>query len=99
MVLKKFSQLNFDVAPTRKAPFDFIVRTPGNSRSILGGVPRKNERNVDQRAEEIVSVSKVIDAQPVFITDGKQFPNNGISLVHSTDLERLEHPEEFIEQL
>jgi hypothetical protein len=54
---------------------------------------------VDQRAEEIMSVSKVIDAQPVFITDGKQFPNNGISLVHSTDLERLEHPEEFIEQL
>ena len=99
VVLKKFSQLNFDVAPTRKAPFDFIVRTPGNSRSILGGVPRKNERNVDQRAEEIVSVSKVIDAQPVFITDGKQFPNNGISLVQSADLERLEHPEEFIEQL
>jgi predicted transcriptional regulator len=99
VVLKKFSQFNFDVAPTRKAPFDFIVRTPRHSRSILGGVPRKSERNIDQRAEEIMSVSEVIDAQPVFITDGKQIPNNGISLIRSTDLEELEHPEEFIAQL
>ncbi|UCG45777.1 MAG: helix-turn-helix domain-containing protein, partial [Candidatus Bathyarchaeota archaeon] len=54
VVLKKFSQFNFDAAPTWKAPFDFIAQTQSCPKRILGGVPRKSERNVDKRAEEIV---------------------------------------------
>ena len=97
-VLKKLAQFNFDAAPTKRAPFDFIARSPGNSLNIVGAVPHKGERNVDQRTEEIVSFSKIVNAQPVFITDGKQVPNNGISTIHHKDLEEIEHPEEFIAQ-
>ncbi|MDH5267470.1 MAG: helix-turn-helix domain-containing protein [Candidatus Bathyarchaeota archaeon] len=98
-VLKKLAQVDFDVAPTKRAPFDFIARYPGDPLNIVGGVSHKTERNVDQRAEEIVSFSKIVNAQPVFITDGKQVPNNGISLIHRKDLEAIKHPEEFIAQL
>jgi len=96
MVLKKFAQFDFDVAPTKRAPFDFIARSSEDSLNIIGGVPHKGERNVDRRAEEIVSFSKVVNAQPVFITDGEQIANNGISLIHHEDLEGIEHSEDFI---
>jgi putative transcriptional regulator len=98
MVLKKFAQFNFDVAPTKRAPFDFIARDPRNSLNVVGGVPHKGEQNIDQRAEEIVSISKIINAQPIFVTDGKQIPENGIRTIHSEDLEEIEHPEDFIAQ-
>ena len=97
-VLKKLAQFNFDAAPTKRAPFDFIARSPRDSLNIVGAVPHKGERNVDRRTEEIVSFSKIVNAQPVFITDGKQIPNNGISTIHREDLEAIEHPEEFIAQ-
>ncbi|UCE29295.1 MAG: helix-turn-helix domain-containing protein [Candidatus Bathyarchaeota archaeon] len=98
MVLKKFAQFNFDVAPTKRAPFDFIARDSRNSLNVVGGVPHKGEQNVDQRTEEIVSIGKIINAQPIFVTDGRQVPENGIRMIRSEDLEEIEHPEEFIAQ-
>jgi len=98
MVLKKLAQFDFDVAPTKRAPFDFIARSPRGPLNIIGGVPHKGERNVDRRAEEIVSFSKVVNAQPVFITNGEHIANNGISLIHHEDFEGIQHPEDFIAQ-
>ena len=55
---------------------------------------------MDQRTEEIISVGKIIDAQPVFITDGEKIPNNNdILLVHREDLAKMRCLEEFIAQL
>lgn len=98
-VLRKFAQLDFRVAHTYRAPFDFIAQCSEKNLKIIGGVADKKERNVDQRTEEIISVGKVINAQPVFITDGKKIPNNNISLIHHEDLVKMRFPEEFIAQL
>ncbi len=99
-VFRKFTQLNFRVATTRRAPFDFIAQCSHKELRIIGGVTDKKERNVDQRTEEITSVGKIMKAQPVFITEGEKIPNNtSIRLVHREDLAKMQCQEELIAQL
>lgn len=98
-VLKMLARCHFTVAATGKAPFDFIAQSTKDRVNIIGGVSQKNEKNLDQRAEEIVSVSEVIRAQPVFITDGKLIPYNNIPLIHPEELEEIRLPEDLISKL
>ena len=98
-VFRKFAQFNFRVVHTKRAPFDFIAQCSGKGIKIICGVSDKKERNVDQRTEEIISISKIINAQPVFITDGQKIPNNNIPLIHREDLAKMHGPEDFIAQL
>lgn len=98
-VFRKFTQFDFKVAHTGRAPFDFIAQCSEKKLKIIGGVADKKERNVDQRTEEIISVGKIINAHPVFITDREKIPNNNIPLIHHEDLAKMRCPEEFIAQL
>ena len=98
-VLRKCAQFDFRATHTDRAPFDFIAQCSEKELKIIGGVTDKKERNVDQRTEEIISIGKVINAQPVFITDGEKIPNNNIPLIHHDDLVKMRGPEEFIAQL
>jgi len=98
-VLGKFAHFNFRVASTGRAPFDFVAQLPEGRLNIVGGVADKKGQNVDQRTREILSVSGVVDAQPVFITDGEQIPDNSIPLIHCEELTRMRCSEEFIARL
>jgi putative transcriptional regulator len=98
-VFSKFAQFDFRVIHTRRAPFDFIVQCSEKGLKIICGVADKKEQNVDQRTEEIISVSDIINAQPVFITDGEKIPNNNIPLIHRENLAKMHDPEDFIAQL
>jgi len=98
-VLGKFAQFDFRATHTDRAPFDFIAQCSQKGLKIIGGVADKKERNIDQRTEEIISVGRVINAQPVFITDGEKIPNKNIPLIHHEDLVKMRGPEEFIAQL
>jgi len=88
-VLKKFAQINFRVAHTKRAPFDFIAKSLDEPLNIIGGVPNEKEQNIDQRMEEIASISKVVNAQPIFVTDGQQVPNNSIPQICHKDLQSV----------
>lgn len=98
-VLKKLTHFDISVTPTERAPFDFIVQFPQEQLKIIGGVTDRKQQNVDQRSNEIISISQIVKAQPVFITDGRQTPNNGISLIHYKELLKIRHPEEFVNLL
>jgi len=98
-VLRKFARFDFSVAPTRRAPFDFVAQLQKERLSIIGGVTCDRERDVNQRTEEIMSVSEVVNAQPVFITDGKQVPNNNIPLIHSEELTKIKCQEDLMAHL
>lgn len=93
-VLKKFINCRFKVAPTTRAPFDFIAENPKSHVNIIGGVPQEREEDIDQRTKEILSISEILEAQPVFITDGKSIPDN-IPLIHAEELEKTR----FLEDL
>lgn len=98
-VLRRFSHFDVSATPTERAPFDFIMRFPEEQLNIIGGVTDGKEQDVDQRTKEIVNVSKVVEARPVFITDGHQTPNNDIPLICYKELMGIRHPKEFIDLL
>jgi len=95
-VFKKLSRFNFFATYVRKAPFDFIARSPRDDFNILGGVTRKNEQNVDQRAKEIVSVSEVVNATPIIITDGREKFDGDIPSIKHDELKRIRKPEDLV---
>lgn len=97
-VLKKFAEIDFRVAHTRRAPFDFIAQCPKGKLNIIGGVPDEKERNIGQRTGEIISVGKVVNAQPVFITDGEEIPSDIPSICHE-DFAKIRCPEDLVAQL
>jgi len=95
-VLGKLSRFDVSVTPTERAPFDFIVQFPDEQLNIVGGVTDGKEQDIDQRTKEIISVSKLVEAQPVFITDGQQAPNNDIPLIRYRELMGIKYQKEFI---
>jgi len=95
-VLKKLARCNFRVALTRRAPFDFIAQFPDEGLSIIGGVADTRERDVDKRTKEIMSVSGIVKAQPIFITDRRHIPQNDIPLIHQEELLKLRLPEDIL---
>jgi len=99
VVLQRLAQCHFDVAPTIKAPFDFIAQSPESQLNIIGGVACKEERDLDQRTNEILSISEIVKAQPMFVTDGKLVPNNNIPLIHSEELNKIKQPEDLFSRL
>ena len=86
----KLSKLNIFVAHTRRAPFDFIAKSQEKQVNIVGGVADGKERNLERRVEEIVSVSEIINAQPVLIAEnGQKTGNNKITFIRHDDLEKI----------
>jgi len=98
-VLKRLILCDFKVAATTRAPFDFIAQPPDEDVKILGGVTRKGERSVDERAEEILSISDVVDAQPLFITDGKFDLDTDIPLIDSEELNTFHLAQDIVSRL
>jgi len=98
-VLKKLRHFGASAIPTERAPFDFIVQFPEEQLNIIGGVTDGKEQDVEQRTKEITSISELIEAHPVFITDGQQGPNNDIPLIRYKELIGIRYPKEFIDML
>lgn len=98
-IMRKFAYFNLDAAPTERTPFDFIAQFPEEHLNIIGGVIDRKEQNVDRRAEEIISVSKIVEAQPVFITEGQKLQNDDIPLICYEELMKIRHSKEFINLL
>ncbi len=98
-VLKRLILCNFRVAATTRAPFDFIAQPPNEEVRIIGGVTRKGEKSIQERAEEILSISKVVNAQPLFITEGELIPDADIPFIDSEELERIRWAEDLFSRL
>ena len=98
-VIRKLLQFNFSVFQLRRAPFDFVAKTPENETSLLGAVVHEKERNFEVRTEEIVSVSKIAGAQPIFVTDNKKVSADNIPLICREDFEKITCPEDLMAKL
>lgn len=99
IVLQRLAQCHFNVAPTMRAPFDFIAQSPESQLNIIGGVACTEEKDLDQRTNEILSISEIVKAQPMFVTDGKLVPNNDIPLIRSEELNKIKQPEDLFARL
>jgi putative transcriptional regulator len=98
-IMRKFAYFNLNAAPTERTPFDFIAHFPEEHVNIIGGVMDRKEQNVDRRAEEIISVSKIVEAQPVFITEGQKLQNDDIPLICYDELMKMNCSKDFVNLL
>jgi putative transcriptional regulator len=93
-LFRKFSKHN--VTTVERAPFDFIIAFPEEKARIIGGVTAKEEPELDRRIDEILSLSKLVDAHPIFITDGAQLTNRSIPCFRSEEIAKIKQPEDLI---
>jgi len=98
-VLRWLRRCRFDVFPARKAPFDFVAQCSETKLCLVGGVTCSSDRNLDARTKEILSVSDILGARSLFITDGRQIPDNDIPLVYHEDLKKIKDPKDLIAKL
>lgn len=98
-VIRKLAQIDFRVAPIRKAPFDFVAQSSEESLNILGGIISGKERNIEKRSVEILSISKILNAQPIMIADSKRAGETDIPFLSHEDLEKIKHAGDFIAHL
>ena len=98
-VLKRLIKCHFKVAATPRAPFDFIAQPPNQNVNIIGGVAYRGEKNIDERVKEILSISDIVNAQPLFITHGKLVPSSDIPWIRSDDLEKIQLATDLVSRL
>jgi len=98
-VIRKLLQFNFSVFQLKHAPFDFVAKPPESRICLLGTVTYEKEQNFEVRTEEIMSISKIVEAQPVFITDSKKISIDNVPLIHREDLEKIASSEDFMAKL
>jgi len=97
LLQKVFRKFAFcDISPVFRAPFDFIMNVPKGRGVIVGGVAVSDERNLDKRLEEILSVCRVIRARPVLITEKSKFFSKDVPCVCLDDLSAMRTPEDLV---
>ena len=93
-IFKKFDK--YKVTAVKKAPFDFMIVVPENHMRIMGAISNQNETNLDRRIEEILSVSRIVRAHPVLLTEQHKLNPKDISCIHGQELAQIENPEDLI---
>ncbi len=96
-IFQKFDRYN--VTAVRKAPFDFMIVVPEDRMRILGGITDPKERELDRRIDEILSVSKVVEAHPVLLTEQRKLTKKDIFCVRDEELAEMKDPEDLIDHV
>ncbi|MCL6578614.1 MAG: helix-turn-helix domain-containing protein [Candidatus Bathyarchaeota archaeon] len=93
-ICSKFSRSR--VTMVKRAPFDFVITIPEEKMKIVGGVASDRERTLNRRVEEILSVSRVIKARPILITEKQKPTNKDIPCIYRDDLSKIRKLEDII---
>ena len=93
-VFRKFALC--DISPVFRAPFDFIMNVSNGKGPIVGAIAVSDERNLDKRTEELVSVCDVIRARPVLITEKLRFFSKDVPCICLDDLSTIAPAEALI---
>ncbi len=84
------------VVAFKKAPFDFVINSTKDDLRIIGGLACKRELTLDERINEILSVSRVVGAHPFLVTEGESISKKEIPCISSDDISRCEDPKDLI---
>jgi predicted transcriptional regulator len=93
-ILKRFTHCR--IATVKKAPFDFVLSGLEDKMRIVGGVADTKETELDQRVDEILSISRVVQAHPILITEGKELTNKDILCIPSDKFSKINNPKDLI---
>ncbi|MEM4701589.1 MAG: helix-turn-helix domain-containing protein [Candidatus Bathyarchaeia archaeon] len=85
-----------NIVAVRKAPFDFVITVPEENMKIIGGVANNEEEKLNRRVEEILSLSEVVQAHPVLVTEGqKPRLDDDISCIKSEEISKIKSLEDL----
>jgi putative transcriptional regulator len=97
LLQKVFRKFAFcDISHVQKAPFDFVMHVPDENCVIVGGVAANGEKHLDIRTEEILSVSRVVRAHPVLITEKREPCSQDMLCFCADELSVMRSPEDLI---
>jgi putative transcriptional regulator len=96
LLRKIFKKLNgFNLVAVRRAPFDFVITVPDEEIKVIGGVAEEKELKLERRVDEILSLSKVVQAHPVLVTENQKNVDKEISCISSDELSKIKSPEDL----
>lgn len=98
-IINKLHQLNFTAFQLKRAPFDFIAKNHKNQALLIGAIAYEKEENFTVRTEDIVSLSKVIGAQPIFVTDSDDLYIDSVPLIRQKDFEQIKCCDDLMARL
>lgn len=84
------------VTAVKKAPFDFVINFPQERMRIVGGVANEKELELNKRVDEILSVSRVVQARPILITDRNGSTTRDIPCISSDEASKIRSPEDLM---
>jgi len=93
-IIRKLTRYN--VTTVKRAPFDFVITVPEENMRIIGGVAKNKEQELNRRVDEILSISRVVKAHPILITEGQKPSNREISCINSEEISKIRNPEDLI---
>jgi putative transcriptional regulator len=93
-IFNKFAR--YRITTVKRAPFDFVIAVPEEKMRIIGGVADNGEQELNRRVDEILSVSRVVKAHPILITEERKSSKKDILCLCKEELSRIKNPEEFI---
>jgi putative transcriptional regulator len=93
-MFKRFSNCN--VTTVNRAPFDFVLNIPDEEKRIIGGFAANSERDLDRRIREILSISEIVHARPILLTQGQEPANRTISCLQCDEIAKSSSPEDLI---
>ena len=88
-ILAKFSKFGLNVYATNRSPFDFAAFCPHTELRIIGGILSEDDGRSDDRAEEITSLSKVMEAKSVLLGNGDSANNHEVAFLSYDELEKI----------
>jgi putative transcriptional regulator len=96
-ICRKFARCR--VTAVKKAPFDFVITVPEEKTRIIGGVANDNEQELNKRVDEILSVSRVVKAHPMLITEDSKQSTKDILCICKEEFSKIKSAEDLISQL
>jgi putative transcriptional regulator len=85
----------YDIIPVRKTPFDFLITNQEDNIKIIGSVTNGREDSLSQRVSEILSLSKVVQAHAILVTENKKAENVDIPCISRDKISKIRDPEEL----
>jgi putative transcriptional regulator len=96
-ILRKLAHCH--ITTVKRAPFDFVINVPEEKMRIIGGLTNSKERGLDKRVDEILSVSRVVRAHSILVTEGREPANKDILYISSEKFSKIKDPADLINRL
>lgn len=93
-IFKRFAGCH--LTAVEKAPFDFVLTIPEEKMPIIGGLAVGQEKGLDRRVAEILSVSRIVRAHSILLTEGHDPAVKNISCLQCDEVAKSNNLQDLL---